>query len=165
MKVVERLELSFRTAAQLNKIIDETLPGRPTFRRHELIVGGEVCEVFYRDVIECIRGIFGDPTFTPYLIVAPEKHYTCGVGQGGTARMYHDLHTGKWWWATQVGYFSAEFSGGHTFPLDYRMPLRMKNLGQPSYHLSFQLTKHNSLRLVTSRHIRFISLSQTFPRK
>jgi hypothetical protein len=54
-QLVERLGLSFKNSKELNKIIDESLPGRPAFKRHEVMVGNEVCEVFFRDVIACIR--------------------------------------------------------------------------------------------------------------
>ncbi|KAL0955348.1 hypothetical protein HGRIS_001597 [Hohenbuehelia grisea] len=91
--VPERLGLSFYTADELNKKVDEKLPGRPRFVRHE------VCEVFYRDIIACVKAIFGDPDFTPYLVFKPEKHYT---DTAKTQRMYHDMHTGRWWWATQA---------------------------------------------------------------
>jgi Plavaka transposase len=63
------------------------------------VVGSEVCEVYYRDVIECVKTLFGDPTFTPYLQFAPEKHYTDDTKD---VRVYHDMYTGKWWWRTQV---------------------------------------------------------------
>ncbi|KAL0957479.1 hypothetical protein HGRIS_001272 [Hohenbuehelia grisea] len=77
-EVPERLGLSFRTADELNKIIDNSLPGRPRFTRHEILIGSEVCEMFYRDIIACIRSLFGDPDFGAYLVFAPEKHYTDG---------------------------------------------------------------------------------------
>ena len=108
IKIADHLGLSFRTAAQLNKMIDEKLPGRPPFMRSEVVVGGEVCEVYFRDIVKCIRSLFGDPKFAPYLTLAPEKHYTQG-SDGKHARMYHDLHTGKWWWATQVRLNSSVF--------------------------------------------------------
>ncbi|KAI0690834.1 hypothetical protein BC835DRAFT_1280189 [Cytidiella melzeri] len=97
-EVPERLGLSFYTADELNEIVDKRLPGCPRFVRHEVLIGNEVCEVFYRDIIACVRAIFGDPDFTPYLVFAPEKHYT---DARKTQRMYHDMHTGRWWWATQ----------------------------------------------------------------
>jgi hypothetical protein len=99
MKVTESLGLSFKNTRELNEIIDKKLLGRPCFQRHEVVVGSEVCEVFYRDVIECIKSLFGDPNFTPHLRLAPEKHYTDDTKD---TRMYHDMHTGKWWWSTQV---------------------------------------------------------------
>lgn len=98
-QVSERLGLSFKNSKELNNIIDNNLPGCPRFERHEVLVGNEVCEVYFRDVIACIKALFGDPDFAPYLVFAPEKHY---VDESKTMRMYHDMHTGKWWWSTQV---------------------------------------------------------------
>ncbi|KAI0682470.1 hypothetical protein BC835DRAFT_1424364 [Cytidiella melzeri] len=63
-----------------------------------VLIGDEVCEIFYRDIIECIRSLFGDPDFGVYLVFTPEKHYT---DAGKTKRMFHDMQTGRWWWATQ----------------------------------------------------------------
>jgi hypothetical protein len=97
--VVEKLGLSFKNSSQLNKIIDKKLPGRPAFKRHEIMVGSEVCEVYFRDIIACIRALFGDSDFAPYLVFSPEKHYT---SDSRAVRLYHDMHTGKWWWSTQV---------------------------------------------------------------
>ena len=71
------------------------------------MVGSEVCEVYYRDVMECIKSLFGDPAFTPYLHFAPEKHYTDDTED---TRMYHDMHTGKWWWSTQVSLIQYSYS-------------------------------------------------------
>jgi hypothetical protein len=98
-QLVERLGLSFKNSNELNKIIDEYLPGRPAFKRHEVMVGNEVCEVFFRDIIACIRALFGDPNFDAVLVLVPEKHYT---DEGKKVRMYHDMNTGRWWWSTQV---------------------------------------------------------------
>ncbi|KAH9021552.1 hypothetical protein EDB85DRAFT_2075544 [Lactarius pseudohatsudake] len=89
--VQERLEL--------NHLVDSHLPGRPPFQRKEVLVGDEVCEVFYRDIIQCIRALFGDPDLAPYLIFAPEKHY---IDDERIEWMYHDMHTGSWWWTTQA---------------------------------------------------------------
>ncbi|KAJ7862972.1 hypothetical protein B0H13DRAFT_1899820 [Mycena leptocephala] len=82
--VCDSLDLSYGTSAQLNKIIDEGLPGRPKFTRSEVVVNGEA--------------LWGDTEFAPYLFVAPEKHY---IDKNKTIRMYHNMHTGKWWWSTQ----------------------------------------------------------------
>ncbi|KAN0140650.1 hypothetical protein V8E53_001477 [Lactarius tabidus] len=96
--VTNALGLPFKDTRELNGIIDKSLAGRPHFQRHVVTVGSEVCEVYYRDIIECIKSLFADPTFTPYLHLAPEKHYTDDTKD---TWMYHDMHTGKWWWATQ----------------------------------------------------------------
>ncbi|KAJ6549962.1 hypothetical protein B0H19DRAFT_1073857 [Mycena capillaripes] len=96
--VRESLDLSYGTSVQLNKIIDEKLPGRPKFTRSEVVVNGEVFHLYSRDIIECVRALWGDSDFAPYLFVAPERHY---IDKDKTIRMYHNMHTGKWWWSTQ----------------------------------------------------------------
>ncbi|KAJ7709363.1 hypothetical protein B0H16DRAFT_1679153 [Mycena metata] len=96
--VREALDLSYGTSAQLNKIIDDKLPGRPKFVRSDIVVNGEVFHLYSRDIIECVRALWGDSTFAPYLFVAPERHY---IDKDRTIRMYHNMHTGKWWWSTQ----------------------------------------------------------------
>lgn len=94
----EALGLSYGTTAQLNAIIDQ-LPGRPTFGRSEIVVDGEALDLFSRNVLDCVRALYGDSKFAPYLFYLPERHY---IDQDKTIRMYHNMHTGKWWWATQV---------------------------------------------------------------
>ncbi|KAI1789745.1 hypothetical protein LXA43DRAFT_1062569 [Ganoderma leucocontextum] len=98
-QLVELLGLSFGTARELNKIVDEHLSsGRPRFIRREIKVAGEYFEVFYRDVLQCIRALFGDPEFTGLLVFTPERHYT---DVDHTVRVYFDMHTGRWWWDMQ----------------------------------------------------------------
>ncbi|KAG2151188.1 uncharacterized protein EDB93DRAFT_1224913 [Suillus bovinus] len=106
--VSERLGLSFKNANELNKIIrldvlvtiiDYELPtGRPKFKREQVVVAGESFDVYYRDILECIKSLYGDPDFAKYLTFAPERHYT---DEDQTVRLFHDMHTGKWWWNTQ----------------------------------------------------------------
>ncbi|KAH8804139.1 hypothetical protein DL96DRAFT_1474768 [Flagelloscypha sp. PMI_526] len=96
--VAEKLGLSFDSSAKLNKIVDNKLPGRPEFRREEIQIHGEVFDLYLRDIIECIRSLWGEESFTEHLIFTPERHYS---DPNKTNRLYHDMHTGKWWWATQ----------------------------------------------------------------
>ncbi|KAJ7823158.1 hypothetical protein B0H14DRAFT_2370305 [Mycena olivaceomarginata] len=96
--VAQALGLSYRNSVELNSIIDEKLPGRPKFTRSEIVVAGEVFELYSRDIIECIRALFGDTEFAPYLFVVPEHHY---ADKDQTIRLYHNMHTGRWWWSTQ----------------------------------------------------------------
>ncbi|KAJ7865865.1 hypothetical protein B0H14DRAFT_3084269 [Mycena olivaceomarginata] len=87
----EALGLSYRTSGELNEILDKNLPtGRPAFQREEVVVAGEAFDVYFRDIIECVRGLYSDPEFANTLSDTDK-----------TVRLYHDLHTGKWWWATQ----------------------------------------------------------------
>ncbi|KAI0331458.1 hypothetical protein GY45DRAFT_1248627 [Cubamyces sp. BRFM 1775] len=97
--VPEQLGLSYKTSHELNAIIDSKLTsGRPRFIRREIVIGGEAFEVFYRDVLQCIRALFGDPEFSGLLVFRPERHY---ADADHSVRVYFDLHTGEWWWATQ----------------------------------------------------------------
>ncbi|KAJ7736807.1 hypothetical protein B0H16DRAFT_1326346 [Mycena metata] len=96
--VTAALGLSFNNSIQLNAIIDEKLPGRPKFTRSEVVVAGEVFELYSRNIIECVRALFGDTDFAPYLFVVPERHY---ADKDQTIRLYHNMHTAKWWWSTQ----------------------------------------------------------------
>ena len=84
---------------QLNGIIDAKLPGRPPFECKVLELGGERLEFYCRDVLECIRSLYGDPQFAQDLIFAPEQHYT---DHARTCRIYNEMHTGDWWWSVQV---------------------------------------------------------------
>ncbi|KAL7279498.1 hypothetical protein ACG7TL_007345 [Trametes sanguinea] len=96
--VAEKLALSFKNSQELNAIVDKLPPRRPPFQRHEIVVAGEVFEVYFRDVLECIQALFGDPEFAPLLLLVPERHYTDSTK---SASVYFDMNTGKWWWATQ----------------------------------------------------------------
>ncbi|PIL30260.1 hypothetical protein GSI_07438 [Ganoderma sinense ZZ0214-1] len=98
--LAELLGLSFTSARELNAIVDDGLSsGRPRFIRREIKVAGEVFEVFYRDIIQCICALYGDPEFTGLLVFTPERHY---ADADRTVRVYFDMHTGRWWWDTQA---------------------------------------------------------------
>jgi hypothetical protein len=98
--VKEALGLSYSNSQELNQLIDSKLPiYRPRFKHREVVVAGEAFDVHFRDIIECIKALFGDPEMAQYLILAPERHY---IDEDKTIRCYHDMHTGKWWWNTQV---------------------------------------------------------------
>ena len=63
------------------------------------MVAGETYKIFFRDVLDCLRALFGEPEFVPHLVFLPERHY---ADSDHTVRLFHDMHTGKWWWAAQV---------------------------------------------------------------
>ena len=85
--------------AQLNNFIDTKLPGRPPFRRKELVIGQERLEFYCRDALECIRSLFGDPQYVQDLVFAPERHY---IDHERKSRLYHEMYTCDWWWTIQV---------------------------------------------------------------
>ncbi|KAG1731114.1 uncharacterized protein EDB91DRAFT_1238998 [Suillus paluster] len=94
----DKIGLSFKNSCELNKIIDNELPGRPKFKREQIVIAGEAFDVYYRDIIECIKALFSDPNFADFLVFAPECHY---ADEDETVRLYHEMHTGKWWWNCQ----------------------------------------------------------------
>ena len=78
-KVVNKLGLSYNTTRELNQIID-TLPGRPAFKSQDFTIGGETLTFYFRDVMQCIQALYGDPKFTHELVFVPERHYSDPVG-------------------------------------------------------------------------------------
>ncbi|KAH9005590.1 hypothetical protein EDB86DRAFT_3061765 [Lactarius hatsudake] len=60
-QLVDRLELSYRNPRELDAIVDQELPGRPPFKCWDLLIGGETLHLYYRDIIQCLRSLFGDP--------------------------------------------------------------------------------------------------------
>ncbi|KAN0134199.1 hypothetical protein V8E53_007971 [Lactarius tabidus] len=98
-EVTEKLGLSYSSTKELNHIIDNVLPERPQFQCCELIIGGETLELYFRDIISCIRSIYSDPELAQHLITAPERHYS---DQEHTVRVYSEMHTGDWWWSVQT---------------------------------------------------------------
>ncbi|KAI0048603.1 hypothetical protein FA95DRAFT_1490591 [Auriscalpium vulgare] len=96
--VQDRLGLSFKSSKELNKIVDNSLPAVPEFTCEEIEVAGETYEVFLRDALECIKLLYGNPEFLPHMTFAPERHY---ADEDLTIPLYHQMHTGRWWWRTQ----------------------------------------------------------------
>ncbi|KAH8988112.1 hypothetical protein EDB92DRAFT_1817732 [Lactarius akahatsu] len=96
--VVEKLELSYHNMKELNHIIDEEMPGRPKFKCEKICIGGESYDFHFREVIPCIRALFGDPRYSGRLVFAPERHYR---DAGCTTQVFGEMYTGKWWWSVQ----------------------------------------------------------------
>lgn len=107
--------------------------------------------MFARDIIECVRALYGDPEHAQYLCFVPEKHY---ADAGKTQRLYHDMHTGMWWWSTQVCFSQKYILLNYTNILYYhRRNLRRKSpvqLLSPSF---FPPIKPSSLCSATNLHI------------
>ncbi|KAN0075394.1 hypothetical protein V8E55_011417 [Tylopilus felleus] len=97
--LARRLGLSYTNSRELNRIIDKKIPHtRPQFRCEEIVVAGEAFDVYIRDIIECIKSLFGDSEFTPHLLLRPKRHFTDSKKQENA---YLDMNTGTWWWKTQ----------------------------------------------------------------
>jgi len=53
---------------------------------------------WYRDPIECIKELIGNPMFS--ISYRPQRVFT---SSRGTKRIYDEMWTADWWWETQVG--------------------------------------------------------------
>jgi Plavaka transposase len=104
-KIVDKLGLSYRSARELNNMIDTKLSGRPRFQCNVLDIGDEQLEFYCRDVLECIQSLYGDPGWAQDMAFVPERHYT---SHARTARIYNELYTSDWWWTVQVCYSSLD---------------------------------------------------------
>ncbi|KAI9430032.1 hypothetical protein H4582DRAFT_2114015 [Lactarius indigo] len=96
---VYKLELSYHNTRVLNRIVDMELLARPLFKSWDLVIAGETLQLYYRDIIQCLQALYGDPEFAADMIFAPERHHT---EHDWTCRVYSDMHTGDWWWAVQT---------------------------------------------------------------
>jgi len=69
-------------------MIDTELSGRPRFQCHVLNIGDEELEFFCRDVLECIRSLYGDPSWAQ------------DMSWSG-----HCVFQLSWFWSFQTGVF------------------------------------------------------------
>lgn len=100
MQLVDKLGLSFSNTDELNRIIDGKLPnGLPKFVREEVTLAGHTYEFYHRDILQCVRALYGDPELAKFMAHAPEKHFT---GPDKKTRIYLEMNSGKWWWTRQV---------------------------------------------------------------
>ena len=77
LQVAEHLALSYKNSMELDTIIDKRLPNaRPRFQREEIIVAGQAFNIYFRDILECVEALFGNPNFTLILLLTPEQHYS-----------------------------------------------------------------------------------------
>ena len=120
--MADDLGLSYRTPRELNNIIDKQLPGRPPFKCQDLVVAGETLQFYFRDVLESIRSLYGDPEFAGDLAFVPERHYT---DDRRTRRVYNEMYTGDWWWSVQVR--SGLLNSSECLLCCDRRPLKLAN--------------------------------------
>lgn len=103
------MNLSFKNHTQLLEAID-LLPGGPEWKCQPVTVTGdqigldgaeikEELELWFRDPVECIRELIGNPLFQAKMVFAPEKLYE---DEGGEEEVRNEMNTGKWWWQIQV---------------------------------------------------------------
>jgi hypothetical protein len=88
----------------------DSLPAEPKWECETIEVKGNVIgadgrpaaesvELWFRDPIECVRSLIGNPAFREHLSYAPQKVFT---SKSGATRIYDEAWTGEWWWSIQV---------------------------------------------------------------
>jgi Plavaka transposase len=104
-----RTHPSYSSNYTLLKKID-SLPTQPQWKCELIEVTGNVIgtdgkaatesvELWFRDPVECVQGLIGDPKFRENLSYVPQRVFTC---ESGMIRIYDEAWTGDWWWTTQV---------------------------------------------------------------
>ena len=111
--------------------------------------------LYSRNVIECIKALYGDAEFSKHLVFKPERHYKSADKK---QRIYHELHTGDWWWEVQVSYETVDTFFCLIFVRRY---LSNGNLVLQLCPSSYQQIRPNSHSLGTKRHIHFTVLLAT----
>ncbi|KAJ3489193.1 hypothetical protein NLI96_g2329 [Meripilus lineatus] len=95
--VVESLGLSFKNARALNQIIDHELPNLAewTATVMELFTKTNTTyDMYSRDILKCIRVLYGNPAFAEDMAYAPEKHFS---DVRMIHRMFSEMHICDWW--------------------------------------------------------------------
>lgn len=59
----------------------------------------EKLELWYRDPVECIRELLGNPVFKDVIKYSPEKLYKDSEGK---VEVFNEMWTAEWWWKIQV---------------------------------------------------------------
>ncbi|KAK0421534.1 hypothetical protein EV421DRAFT_2069709 [Armillaria borealis] len=99
---------SFRNKKEYLDIIDQ-LPRGTDWKLEEITLTGdrldidgkpqtETLELWYRDPVDCIRELLGNPMFRDVMKYAPEK---LSVDSQGSVPIVNEMWTGSWWWELQ----------------------------------------------------------------
>jgi hypothetical protein len=108
-KVNSKETLSFHNSYSFLKKVDQ-LPTGPEWRCNIIEVTGdkvdengitvqENLELWYRDPVECVKELIGNPAFKDFISYVPERVY---VDDKGKVRVFDEMWTGDWWWNTQA---------------------------------------------------------------
>lgn len=91
----------FRSAYKLDQYIDALDPYQDLLAWNEGTFkhADHTSTFFYRDIVHCVEYLLAQPTYREDTVYGPIREYD-GSGQ----RLYSEMHTGDWWWETQVGY-------------------------------------------------------------
>jgi hypothetical protein len=108
-KVKNQGNLSFHNNYSFMKKIND-LPMGPKWKCELVKATENICgengekvteelDLWFRNPVEIIRDLIGNPAFKEHMAYAPEKAYQ---DKDGKVRIFDETWTGDWWWETQV---------------------------------------------------------------
>lgn len=114
LKIQDRLDSSYINKDNLYTAIDG-LPQGTEWKSQSITVTGDLkgiddivmvekLELWYRDPVECVRELIGNPMFRNKISYAPEQHFQDLAGE---RQIWNEMWTGEWWWNTQVSISDA----------------------------------------------------------
>ncbi|KAI0755864.1 hypothetical protein BC629DRAFT_1584640 [Irpex lacteus] len=100
--------VSFGSKDELYRRVDE-LPSGVGWHCREVVQEGDLkdvngrpltekLELWYRDPVDCVKELMGNPVFKDHLAYAPTRVYQDRRGQ---VRQIDEMWTGNWWWDIQ----------------------------------------------------------------
>lgn len=109
LKIQQAASVSFTSKDALYKRVDE-LPSGVNWHCREVVQEGDLMdangkplterlELWYRDPVECVQELMGNPIFKNHLAYAPTRVYQ---DREGRVRQIDEMWTGNWWWDVQV---------------------------------------------------------------
>ena len=61
---------------ELNLLINHNIHGHcPSFKMHDIIVGNDVITLHARDILDCVKALYGDPEFAAWQIGGGKFRY------------------------------------------------------------------------------------------
>ncbi len=101
---MDKLDLSFKDTRTLYKKVD-ALPDRiGPWHTKVLSFPDNPSEEFvvrYRDALEAVKALLGDPTLAKDIVYRPTRIFRQHA-DGGELRTLHEMWTADWWWELQV---------------------------------------------------------------
>ena len=110
LQVKDKLGLSYKDSRTLHQLIDK-LPERAGPWRERILTFEDRDEEFiirYRNSLEAVKALIGDPTLSTDMTYSPQKVFS--LQDDHEERLISEMWTADWWWEVQVFTFHSEIS-------------------------------------------------------
>lgn len=103
------MDPAFPSVDKLLETVD-SLPGGVRWNLHEIVLTGDIMddegsprtehlELWWRDPLDCIRDLIGNPVFREVMRYAPERLYEDAERE---SQVINEMSSAAWWWKLQV---------------------------------------------------------------